>query len=91
MTINDKIPASALLVDLRDPEDYSRGHLPGAVNFTVQEIISEAPHDRMICLYCYAGMKSLMATTALKAKGFKQVENLGGVNRYTGELVREND
>ena len=91
MTINDKIPASALLVDLRDPEDYSRGHLPGAVNLTVQKIINEVAHDKPILLYCYAGMKSLMATTALKAKGFKQVENLGGVNRYTGELVRENN
>jgi len=88
MTINDPIPENALLVDLRDEEDYQTGHLPGAQRLSLQEIQDEAEPEALILLYCYHGMRSLRTALLLKAAGFTNVENLGGIDRYTGALEK---
>ena len=88
MTINDPIPEGALLIDLRDAEDYHAGHLPGAVNASLPGIMEAAPDKRqMILLYCYRGMRGLRAALTLKAQGYTNVQNLGGVNKYRGKLT----
>lgn len=87
MTINDPIPENALLVDLRDKEDYHAGHLPGAVNVSLPELMESADRNRLILLYCYRGIRSLKAAMALKRAGYTNVHSLGGVNKYRGKLT----
>ena len=88
MNIQDPIPAGALLVDLRDREDYEAGHLPGARHMTVDEIRQEAEEDTRILLYCYHGIRSLKAALFLKAAGYPNAESLGGISGYHGPLMK---
>ncbi len=86
MTINDPIPENALLIDLRDEEDYRRGHLPGAVRMPVNAI--PAKTEGPVLVYCYRGMRSFRAVLLLKIRGHKNVHNLGGIDRYKGKLEK---
>ena len=87
MTINDPIPKDALLVDLRDKEDYQAGHLPGAVNLSLPGLTGETDRNRPILLYCYCGIRSLKAAIMLKKAGYTNVHSLGGINKYRGKRI----
>ena len=79
-----------MLIDLRDGEDYAKGHIPGATNLlpeTIREQIAEvAQKDTPIFLYCYGGMLSYQAEALLQARGYLHVTSIGGIDRYNGEL-----
>ena len=85
-----KITPGAVLIDLRDAEDYAEGHIPGAVNMlpeTIRERIATfAQKDTPIFLYCYGGMRSYQAEALLQARGYRHVSGIGGIDRYDGEL-----
>ena len=85
-----KSTPNAVLIDLRDAEDYSEGHIPGAVNMlpeTIRERIATfAQKDTPIFLYCYGGMRSYQAEALLQARGYLHVSSIGGIDRYDGEL-----
>jgi rhodanese-related sulfurtransferase len=80
----------ALLIDLRDPEDYEAGFVPGAVNLslnTLREDLAElADYDTPLFLYCYAGMRSWQAEALLTVMGYENVHSIGGIDGYRGEL-----
>ena len=70
-----------VLVDVREPAEFSAGHLEGALLLPVGEIGARAvelPRDRPIVVYCKAGVRGARALQALKAAGFKDVANLEG-------------
>lgn len=78
-----------LLLDVRTPQEFSQGHLPGAVNIPVDDLrdrLAELPRDRRILAYCQVGMRGYIATRILLQKGF-DVANLGGGYR-TALLLR---
>jgi len=69
-----------LLVDVRTPQEYAAGHIPGAVNVPVDELRSrlrELPPDRELAVYCQVGQRGYLATRILAQAGF-EVANLGG-------------
>jgi NADPH-dependent 2,4-dienoyl-CoA reductase/sulfur reductase-like enzyme/rhodanese-related sulfurtransferase len=78
-------PDTALLVDVRDPEEFAAGHIPGAVNLPLNQVrhrLAELPKEREIWLYCGVGQRAYYATRALLQNGF-QVKNLpGGFQTY---------
>ena len=80
-----------VIVDLRDAEDYARGHIPGAVHIPMENLRDEirriATFSTPILLYCYAGARSEMAEALLRARGYTQAKSIGGLAEYTGELV----
>ena len=97
MNINEYIEEyrtteGALLVDLREAEDYKRSHIPGAIHILPGQIRDEirklATFRTPIYLYCYAGIRSAQAAELLKAKGY-QVFNIGSFEEYTGEKEGE--
>ena len=88
MTVNDPIPAGALLIDLRDKRDYDAGHLPGARNLSVSEILEKTAKDQEILLYCYHGIRSYRAWITLRTRGYKNARSLGGLDQYKGQMVR---
>ena len=77
---------SAMLVDVRDPDEFEDGHIPGAINLPLNEIrnrLDELPHGRELWLYCRVGQRGYYAARLLMQHGF-QVKNLpGGILTYT--------
>ncbi|MBN1875313.1 MAG: MBL fold metallo-hydrolase [Anaerolineae bacterium] len=77
------------ILDVRNPEDFVAGALPGAVNIShkyLAERLDEVPSDRPICTYCAAGPRSMAAASALQRAGHASVSVLlGGINRWAAE------
>jgi rhodanese-related sulfurtransferase len=83
--INDRSP---VIVDVRSPVDYKRGHLLGAVNAPLAKLDEHLPRlgkDRQqpVLVYCALGSSSLTATEKIRAAGFSEVYPLrGGLNAW---------
>lgn len=83
---------SYFLIDVRSQAEYAGGHIPTAVNIPVDEIGERPPtgqKDALIIVYCRSGARSARASGILKELGYSGVIDFGGVNRWTGPLVRE--
>lgn len=69
----DTVPEQAVLVDVRLPEEYARGHLPGAVNVPLRALRGEAltmDASRPLAVYCDTGSRSASATFLFRERGF---------------------
>lgn len=79
------VQAGATLVDVRTPEEFSAGHIQGAVNIPVQHIDSRAaeiPKDKPVVVYCRSDARSGQAASILRGKGREDVHNLGGMSNW---------
>lgn len=81
---------NGLLVDVRDRWEYDRGHIPGAVSISLEEIeegkeISD-DRERTIYLYCLNGPRALKAAGILKERGYTDVTPIGGFSQYKGPV-----
>ena len=78
--------ARHLLVDVRTPEEFAEGHIPGAVNISLQtlaERLDEIPRDQPVVVYCRSGNRSAQATQILRQAGFDAHNMTGGMNSWT--------
>ena len=71
------------LVDVRTPEEYAEGHLPGAILMDVREktfdsLIQQLDRNRPVFVYCRVGRRSLEAAKILEKNKFKIVYDLDG-------------
>jgi NADPH-dependent 2,4-dienoyl-CoA reductase/sulfur reductase-like enzyme/rhodanese-related sulfurtransferase len=74
-----------VLVDVRTPQEYAGGHIPGARNMPVDDLrsrLGELPHDREVAVYCQVGQRGYLATRILAHAGFKVVNLGGGYKTY---------
>ncbi len=83
-----------VILDIRDKDDYESGHIKNAIMLAQNEVAHEiediAPDkDTPICVYCYSGNRSRRVAMILEYLGYNDVYNLGGIDRWTYELVRE--
>ncbi|HEU5171068.1 MAG TPA: rhodanese-like domain-containing protein, partial [Gemmatimonadales bacterium] len=72
---------SAVLIDVREPEEYLHGHVPGAVNIPQADLASrlgELPLDRLLIAICQHGMRSVRAAQFLRQMGFELVATVTG-------------
>ena len=80
------VAAGAALLDVRSPEEFGRGHLPGAVNIPVQELdrrLAEVgPAERDVVVYCRSGRRSSQAAQLLREHGYTRVHNLGPMTAW---------
>ncbi len=70
----------AMILDVREPREFQKGGVAGAVNVPLDELrprMSELPRDRDIWIHCLAGQRSYVAERILKQCGFT-VRNLSG-------------
>lgn len=77
----DPAESGAMVLDVREPAEYARGHVPGAVNIPQADIatrLDEIPRDRPVAVICQGGMRSLRATQFLWQSGYRQVVNVRG-------------
>ncbi|UUX93059.1 MBL fold metallo-hydrolase [Methanoplanus endosymbiosus] len=86
--VDEKINSDGfLLMDVRSPEEFSEGHILGAVNvpaMDVRERFTEFdPEIPVICM-CRTGHRSSLACSLLKQRGFTEVYNAAG--GFTGYL-----
>lgn len=70
-------------IDVRDPNEFSAGHVEGAINIPHTEIASgigavTENKDADLYLYCRSGRRSGLAANVLREMGFTNVVNVGG-------------
>jgi rhodanese-related sulfurtransferase len=74
------------VVDVRTPDEYSAGHVPGAVNIPYDQIAQRHPElgppTTPLLLYCHSGRRSGIAVQILKAKGFTRLYDLQAYDRW---------
>ena len=80
------VAAGARLLDVRSSDEFSGGHLPGAVNIPVQELdrrLAEVgPAERDVVVYCRSGQRSSRAAQLLREHGYTKVHNLGPMTAW---------
>jgi rhodanese-related sulfurtransferase len=77
-----------VLVDVRTPEEFASGHVPGAINISLQSLpqrMQELPKDQPIVLYCRSGNRSHTATQLLARAGYTNLYDLGGIIAWTNQ------
>lgn len=77
--------ARPVLLDVRTPEEFNAGKIPGAINIPVDELrarMRELPRDRPIVAYCQVGQRGYLATRILKQAGFDAANLSGGFTTY---------
>ncbi|MBT6145508.1 MAG: DUF4395 family protein [Gemmatimonadetes bacterium] len=79
------VAAGARLIDVREPDEFARGHLPGASNIPVDAIEQHVDDLRgaQVVLYCQSGMRSQRAWQVLTQRcGLEEIHNLGAMSRW---------
>jgi rhodanese-related sulfurtransferase len=71
----------AAVLDVREPEEYAHGYVPGATNLPQAELatrLEEVPRDRPVFVICQAGMRSLRSAQFLRQMEIMQVASVHG-------------
>lgn len=80
------------IVDLREPELYAKGHIPGAINIpfeTFQDKMNQLTTDQNVVFACHTGPMGDVTSKLLIEKGFTKVNNLnGGMAGWNGDLTK---
>ncbi|MBQ9046104.1 MAG: rhodanese-like domain-containing protein [Oscillospiraceae bacterium] len=82
----------AVLLDVRTPEEYAEGHIPGSVSIPLAALPARyhelgAP-DTPLFVHCLSGGRSGQAVRFLQGAGFTRVKNIGGINAWTGKVEK---
>lgn len=75
----------ALVVDVREDDEYTAGHVPGAVLIpmgTLPERMSELPRDQPVYLFCGCGGRAGKAAELLTAAGYDARSVAGGTRAW---------
>lgn len=92
---NGKLTAAlrkgAVVIDVRNVNEYDQGRIPGSVNIPVDRILSSVERikgmNRPVIICCSSGSRSSQAVRMLKEKGIKEVYN-GGSWTHVLKLVQ---
>jgi len=73
--------SGALLVDVREPDEWQVGHAPGATHIPLGQLRAgraDLPRDREVLLICRSGGRSQQAQQVLRAAGHRRAVNVAG-------------
>jgi NADPH-dependent 2,4-dienoyl-CoA reductase/sulfur reductase-like enzyme/rhodanese-related sulfurtransferase len=76
---------NAYLLDVRDSEEFEKGHIEGAVNIPLNSLrkrMGELPKDKEIAIHCYVGQRSYYAYRILSQHGYRAKNLSGGYRTY---------
>jgi rhodanese-related sulfurtransferase len=81
-------PNPPLLLDVREPWEFSSASLPGSLLMPMGEVTSRAhaelDPDAPVVVMCHHGMRSLSVTMWLRNQGFEQAQSLaGGIDAWS--------
>ena len=71
----------ALVIDVREPHEWSAGHIEGARHIPLRQIersLDSIPRDQDVVLYCHVGARSAHALEILRSAGFSRARHLQG-------------
>lgn len=74
---------TVLVVDVRSPDEFAAGHVPGAINLPVEALTGSEPalrdwKHKPVVLYCKSGRRAGLAAAVLEKQGFGRLEHLTG-------------
>ena len=89
-----KLDDGHIMLDVRRPDEYARGHIPGAILIPNETIGAIPPErlkdlDQIILVYCRSGNRSKQAAAKLAAMGYSHIYEFGGINTWTGEISQD--
>jgi len=77
----------AFILDVREPDEWNAGHLPGATLIPLGELasrVNEVPKDQEVIVVCRSGNRSQQGRDILLSAGFTQVTSMaGGLNQWS--------
>ena len=82
-----------IILDVRRPDEFAEGHIPGAINVPNEEIgtaeIEKLPDkSQLILVYCRSGRRSKEASEKLVKLGYTNIVEFGGIQDYEGEIEK---
>ena len=82
-----------LIVDVRRADEFTEGHIPGAINIANEDIASAEPtelpdKEQVSYVYCRSGNRSKQASAKLAAMGYTNIVEFGGILDWTGEVEK---
>jgi rhodanese-related sulfurtransferase len=83
--LEQRLGEGALLVDVREDDEYVEAHVPGALHVplaTVPERLGELPDDAPFFVVCAVGGRSARAVEFLRARGLDATNVAGGTNAW---------
>ena len=92
-TIDEAVEAlkgatAAVLMDVRTPDEYTAGHIPGSVNCPLERIhLYDGDPSMPVYAYCRSGARSGRAVALLQEMDYEAM-NIGGIIDYHGELEK---
>ena len=86
------VAEGARVVDVRTPQEFASGHVPGAINIPYEEIgkrTSEiGPTSTPVVIYCRTGRRSGIAVEALQKAGYSRLYDFQSVTAWPGALAK---
>lgn len=81
----------AAAVDVREPDEYTVGHIPGAKLLPLGQVANRAAEvlpDKQAAwiIYCRTGRRSAEAVQKLEAQGYQNLYDLGGILSWPYEI-----
>ena len=82
-----------IILDVRRPDEYAEGHIPGAINVPNEEIgtaeIAKLPNkSQLILVYCRSGRRSKEAAAKLVNLGYTNIVEFGGILDWQGNIEK---
>jgi phage shock protein E len=79
----DKKDPDLVVLDVRTPDEFAAGHIPGAVNIPHDQLPNRLAEiagakNKDVVVYCRSGRRSAIAQETLSSQGFKSVKHLEG-------------
>jgi len=76
-------PEGAVILDVRTPQEFAAGHVPGAVNIPHDQLASRlgeigAAKDAPVVVYCESGGRASVAASVLQGAGYRDIRHLAG-------------
>ena len=83
-----------IILDVRTPEEFAEGHIPGAILIPDYEIAEKASNiltdkDALILVYCRSGRRSKNAANQLVDMGYTNIKEFGGIIDWPYETTKE--
>lgn len=84
----------ALVLDVRTPEEFSEGHILGAVNIPLAELKTNSSarlpdKAQTILIYCLSGARAKAASRILAGRDYKNVATFGGISQWPYQTVQD--
>lgn len=77
------------VLDVREPEEYEEGHIPGAILAPISEFMNhlhKVEKNHHYYVVCYSGARSQVVAEYLGKQGYQVTNVMGGMSTYRGKV-----